>query len=88
MVADGIDDSVESVNSIATITSQLTTVRKNVIDLITSLSAVSEENAASTEETSAASAELTSAMNNVEEEISVLQKLAEDLAKSIKIFKL
>ncbi len=88
MVTNGVHESVQNVNMISEISAQLNVARISVIDIINNLSAVSQENAASTEETSAATAQLSSAMTNVEEEINVLRGLADDLAKSIRKFKL
>lgn len=60
--------------------------QKNVVDIISNLSAISEENAASTEETSASTAELTAAVNDVGSEAAVLRQLADELVKNISIF--
>lgn len=87
-VYNGIHQSVQSVSQISEITAHLNEVRTTVNDIISNLSAVSEENAASAQETSAAVAELTATMTDVENEVTVLRSLADDLSKSISIFKL
>lgn len=88
VVFEGINGSAEQINQITRDTHELNEARKNVIDIINNLSAISEENAASTEETSASAAELTSAVNDIGSEITVLRQLAEGMVKSISIFKL
>ena len=57
-VKDGIDHSIDSVNIIADKTRNLDTARITVVDVVQNLTAIAEENAAGTEETSASTAEL------------------------------
>jgi methyl-accepting chemotaxis protein len=62
--------------------------RGSVINIISSLSATSEQNAARTEETSASIVELTSAINSVAKQATELQEQAQILEEAMKFFKL
>ena len=88
LVFEGISHSTDQIEKVSSITNELDHVRKTVVEIISNLSAISEENAASTEETSASTAELTAAVNNVGDEVAVLRKLADKLVDTISIFKL
>lgn len=87
-VYDGINSSTDQIEEIAEITKELNNIRTSVVDIITNLSAISEEDAAGTEETSAATAQLTSAISDISGEITVLRNLSEELVGSISIFKI
>ncbi|MFA9464754.1 MAG: methyl-accepting chemotaxis protein [Velocimicrobium sp.] len=84
----GINHSTDQIKEIADITKSLNESRITVVDIITNLSAISEENAASTEETSASTAQLTAAVNDIRSEITVLRTLSDELVEAISIFKL
>ncbi len=88
LVFEGISHSTDQIENVSSITSKLDDVRKTVVEIISNLSAISEENAASTEETSASTAELTAAVNNVGSEVTVLRKLADKLVDTNSIFQL
>jgi len=88
VVFEGINHSSDQIDQIAQITKELNSVRKNVIDIISNLSAISEENAASAEETSASTTQLSASVNDVGSEVAVLRQLADELVKTISIFKL
>lgn len=87
-VYDGINHSTNQIEQIANDTKELNNVRIMVVDIISNLSAISEENAASTEETSASTAELTAAVNDIGGEISALRKLSDELVSAISIFRI
>ena len=57
------------------------------MDVMSSLSAISEENAASTEETGAAMEELNANINILAQSAEALQGLARQLAEDISFFK-
>lgn len=84
----GINHSTEQIKEIADVTKEMNQARKTVVDIITNLSAISEENAASTEETSASTEQLAGAVNEITTEISVLRKLSDELVGAISVFKL
>ena len=62
--------------------------RAGVIDIISSLSAISEQNAASTEETTASIQELTATINLVAQQAVEVKEQAEILEEAMKFFKL
>jgi methyl-accepting chemotaxis protein len=62
--------------------------RSSVIDIISNLSAVSEQNAASTEETTASIEELTSAINVLAQQATEVQKQSQVLEDAMKFFKM
>jgi len=87
-VYNGINHSTDQIKEIADITKCLNESRITVVDIITNLSAISEENAASTEETSASTAQLAAAVNDISSEITALRSLSDELVEAINIFKL
>lgn len=66
---------------------QLDVLRGSLIDIISSLSAVSQENAASSEETTASIEELTSTIIQMCEGMKNVQTQTHDLLKSLEVFK-
>lgn len=64
------------------------TSRKRVIDLMQNLSAIAEENAASTEETTASLEELNATISLLAESAGSLKDLSDSLARSMEFFKL
>lgn len=62
--------------------------RSGVIDIISSLSAISQENAASTEETTASIEELTATINLVAQQAEEVREQAQSLEEAMKFFKL
>ena len=72
-----IEKLVESVNN----------DKNDIISAVESLSAIAEQNAASTEETSASLAELSQNMISVVDEADELSKVASDLQESISFFR-
>ena len=57
-----------------------------MVDVITNLSAISEQNAASTQETTASMQELNATINLLAESAGNLTKLSEDLEERISFF--
>lgn len=87
-VKTGIDQSIASIQAIAKQTRQLDEARVKVIDVVQNLSAIAEENAASTEETSASVTEVSAIVDNISENAGGLRRIADELKKSVAIFKL
>ncbi len=85
-VKDGIDKSIEEIRMIAAKTEKLDEARVRVVDVVQNLTAIAEENAASTEETSASSAEVGSIVENIAGNAKQLNVIANELEDSIKIF--
>lgn len=86
-VSGGIISSNESTEQINKQASDCNESRNSVIDIIQDLSALSEENAASTQQTTASMEELNATINLLAEEAKELQGLAVDLENDIKFFK-
>ncbi len=61
--------------------------KENILNSVESLSSISEENAASTQETSASLMQLDTNMESVVEQAQDLQKIAEELTANVKYFK-
>ena len=61
--------------------------KENIMNSVESLSSISEENAASTQETSASLMQLDTNMESVVEQAKDLQKIAEELTANVKYFK-
>ena len=78
-VKQGIDTSIDGIRVIANRTQQLDEARVKVVDVVQNLTAIAEENAASTEETSALAVEVSSIMNAVAERTDGLYGIAREL---------
>ncbi|HKM20982.1 MAG TPA: methyl-accepting chemotaxis protein, partial [Lachnospiraceae bacterium] len=88
MVKSGIDHSIQGVNLIAEKTKSLDEARVNVVDVVQNLTAIAEENAAGTQETSASTVEFGNMMGDIQSSSGKLSSIASDLDESMKIFKL
>lgn len=86
-VNEGIEESREETEAIKSQTDVCDVARVKVVDIISNLSAISEENAASAQETTASMEELNATINLLSESASDLSDLAEQLAENIKFFK-
>lgn len=82
-VKDGIDKSIESVRTISGKTRELNESRIKVVDIVQDLTAIAEENAASTQETSASSAEVGAIMENISDNTKHLNEIADELKNNI-----
>ena len=75
-------------DEIADRTSQLNTARSNIVDVVQNLTAIAEENAASTQETSAAVNEVANIMQDFSDHAAKLQEIAHTLEANVDIFRL
>lgn len=87
-VANGINSSREETSMIEQQTQVCDTSRKTVVDVISNLSALSEENAASAEETTSSMEELSAAINLLADAANSLKDLSNEMDEEIKFFKL
>lgn len=87
-VKDGIAESIKSVDKITEKTRKLDEARSGVVDVVQSLSAIAEENAASAEETSASASEVGSIMDDVSANANILDEIAVQLNENVKKFKI
>ena len=85
-VASGIAQSIDGIQSITAKTKQLNEARVRVVDVVQNLTAIAEENAAGTQETSASVTEVGNTMNDVAEEATHLNGIATELENSVKVF--
>ena len=87
-VTTGINASKEEIVGIRAQIDALNEERKNIVDVIQSLSAISEENAASSEETTASMEELNNTVAMVSDAAVELKKLSNTLEEAMQFFKL
>lgn len=87
VVIKGIRKSVDNINNIGSLMDNLNEGRKTIIDVIQSLSAVSEQNAAASQETSASTIQLREVINKLVDDANELKELSDNLNKDVSIFK-
>ena len=86
-VSNGINESRGETNIIRDNASACDSARVTVVDVITNLSAISEQNAASSQETTASMQELNATINVLAESASKLKDLSHELNEEMKFFK-
>lgn len=87
-VSKGIDISKTGTDEIRTHAQTCDTSRVQVVDVIANLSAISEQNAASTQETTASMEELNATINMLADAANNLKGLSESLNDEMSFFKL
>lgn len=87
-VISSINGLIERIDNIAGNIQQIDKAKENVVDVIQNLSAVSEENAAATQETSASTVTAMNTMETITEDAVKLRKIAEALEESVQRFRL
>lgn len=87
-VSSGIDSSMEESRLIHNQAGECDFERGKVVDVIQSLSAVSQENAASTQQTTASMQELNATINLLAEAAKELKEMSENLEAEVSFFKL
>lgn len=87
-VLDGIKKSRTQITTISTNMEGLNASRQSVVDVVSNLSAIAEENAASTEETSASSTVVNQTIQEMAINASTLLTLAKELEQTVDVFKL
>lgn len=86
-VSDGIDLSRNETNEIKGQTEVCDSARSKVVEVISNLSAISEENAASTQQTTASMQELNATINLLAGHAAELTRISEELDEEIKFFR-
>lgn len=86
-VQEGISKSIDSIRLIAAKTEKLDEARVKVVDVVQNLTAIAQENAASTEETSATVAEVGTIMMDVADNAKQLHQIANALDEDVKQFR-
>lgn len=87
-VKSGVDTSLQDISMIANMMERLGEARDRVIDVVQALSAIAEENAAASQETSASVTQVTSIMEEVADNSSHLNEIAESLNQDVSKFKI
>ena len=87
-VSDGINVSREGTDVIRDNASSCDSARAQVVDVISNLSAISEQNAASAEQTTASMEELNATINMLAEAAGSLKKLSVELNEDMDFFKI
>ncbi len=85
-VKEGIDQSIESIEMIASKTQELDEARVRVVDVVQNLNAIAQENAASTEETSASAAEAGTTVESIADNARHLNEIAKQLEENVQKF--
>ncbi len=87
-VKNGINASLENINTIRDRSFELNKARNEIIEVIQNLSAISEENAAATEETMASTEELGATMTELAKAADRLSEISREVKKTLEIFQL
>ena len=85
-VGDGISGAAQAAGMIRQQTEHCNSARASVADVISNLSAISQQNAASTEETTASMEEMNAAINLLAESAQQLQEMSKSLEENISFF--
>lgn len=87
-VLKGIEDSFAMVNKVTEQTEQMDEARANVIDIVQSLSAISQENAASSEETLASITVVNDVVHEISKQSAGLKAVSDEINKKLEVFRL
>lgn len=88
MIVNTLENMNQEIKTIDLVSNEMEKSRKEVLDIITSLSAIAQENAASTQETSAATEEVLASMITIQEVVDEVGSLVTELNDVIGKFKL
>ncbi len=83
----GIKESANGIGNISEMAKKLDKARNEVVDTVQNLTAIAEENAASTQETSASTTEVSNAIGDITEQFSRVADISEEIQKSMEYFK-
>ena len=87
-VRNGIDQTTSGMGDISEKTSSLDEARVSVVDVVQNLTAIAEENAASTQQTSASASNFTTLVGSIKDETVTLKEIADGIEKSVGQFQL
>ena len=87
-VLKGIAESLQAINRITVKTEEMDKARVSVVDTVQSLSAIAEENAASTQESSASITEISASISNIAEKAGERKDIANQMEERMQVFKL
>lgn len=84
----GVEQSVSGMQVISQKTREMDQARVNVVDVVNNLTAIAEENAASTQETSASVIEVANIVEDISEKSEGLNEIAEELKEKMSAFRI
>lgn len=84
----GIEVTIKGITTISDYTTKMDTARVNVVDVVQNLTAIAEENAAATEETSASATEVNNIIGNISDKVKDVRSIAENLHDTVEVFKI
>ncbi len=87
-VRTGIDQTTTGMGDISQKTTDLDNARVSVVDVVQNLTAIAEENAASTQQTSASANEFSSLVGEIKDETNALKDIAQSIDKSVGQFRI
>ena len=87
-VRSGIDQTTSGMGDISEKTNSLDEARVSVVDVVQNLTAIAQENAASTQQTSASANNFTTLVGNIKDETVTLKEIADGIEKSVGQFQL
>lgn len=87
-VKEGITQSIEGIRAVSKRSRELDEARVKVVDVVQNLTAIAQENAASTEETSASATEMSAIMESIDGNARDLNQVADQLHTTISKFKI
>ena len=87
-VIESVGGLIDRIDNIAASVENMDKAKAKVVDVIQNLSAVSEENAASTQETSASTTMAMGTVEHIAQEAVALKEIAQDLEKNMQEFHL
>ena len=85
-VSNGIQESIDGIAAIHESMSKMASARTAVVDVVSNLSAIAEENAASTEESSASVSTITSIAEGMRQSSADLKQMANNLHDKMEVF--
>ena len=86
-IISGVEQSNRTIDRISDKAAQLDEARVGVVDIVQNLTAIAEENAAGTEETSASATEVSAIVEDISDKSNGLRQIAADLEDSMSVFK-
>lgn len=84
----GIEVTIKGITTISDYTTKMDTARVKVVDVVQNLTAIAEENAAATEETSASATEVNNIIGNISDKAKDVRSIAENLHDTVEMFKI
>lgn len=87
-ISEEVSAALSGMNTISNQTGELDSARVNVVDIVNSLTAIAEENAAATEETSASVDEIANIVTNIAKLSDDLSHIAREMEEKMSIFKM